>query len=86
MMDFFLTASGSQPVTYNLSLWGRDPSLRMALYLWHPGFVISPYPTILALPLCSMSWVWGEAASYLIWKPDSVVCSTFNLKAPRQVR
>lgn len=44
MMDFFLTASGPQPVTYNLFLWGRDPSLRMALYLWHPWFCDLPLP------------------------------------------
>lgn len=88
--DFFLTASSSQPMIYNLSPWGRDLSLRMALYLGHlskgvPGFVISPHLTILALPLCSMSWAWGKATSYLRWKPDSVICSAFNLKAPRQV-
>lgn len=58
MRDFFLTVLGSRPVTYNLSLWGRGPSLRMALYLGYlskgvPGFVISPYLTILPLLLSS---------------------------------
>lgn len=38
MRDFFLTVLGSRLVTYNLSLWGRDPSLRMALYL---GYQVS---------------------------------------------
>lgn len=74
-------------MTYNLSPWGRDPSLRLALCLGYlskgvPGFVISPFLPILTLLLCSMSWAWGGAASHLIWKPDSVVCSAFNLKAP----
>lgn len=68
--DGFLSDSPKFP-TYNLSPWGRDPSLRMALYLGHlskgvPGFVISPHLTILALPLCSMSWAWDEATSHLI--------------------
>lgn len=57
LKDFFLTAPSSQPVTYNLSLWDRDPSLRMVLYLGHltkvvPGFVIPPHLTICFLAPC----------------------------------
>ena len=67
-------------MTYNLSL-------RMALYLGHlskgvPGFVISPYLTILTLLLCSMFWAWGGAASQPDKETRFCCLFSFNLKAP----